>query len=140
MSETKAMREQEDMLLQMLVAIADTQDVAIGITIYTGAGTITGQLIGGKKYFDTFAEQMSSGFKQIGVSDVTAKAMREQLAQPGESFYGDKADKTKPVYLHLKNARYLSGGTAYESAGALWRGRISNVQGFTLGMAEAVKG
>ncbi len=141
MSETKSAREQmmsQDWLLEMLVALVDAQSVSINITLSVGGSLVSGKLVSGKEYFNSFADQVSSGFKDMGVSEATAKVMREQLAQPGEVFHGESTDsklKTKPSYLHLKNARVISGNASYASQSTWYRGRLSTVEGFFLGEA-----
>jgi hypothetical protein len=145
MSETKSVREQmmdQDWLLEMLVALVDAQSVSVNITLSVGGSLVSGKLVSGKEYFNSFAEQVSSGFKDMGVSEATAKIMREQLAQPGEVFHGESTDpklKNKPNYLHLKNARIISGTASYASQSTWWRGRLSAVEGFFLGDATPNK-
>ena len=132
----------QDYQLEMLVALVDAQSVSINITLSIGGSLVSGKLVSGKEYFNSFADQMSSGFKDMGVSEATAKTMREQLAQPGEVFHGESTDpklKTKPLYLHLKNARIISGNASYTSQSTWYRARLSAVDGFFLGEAIASK-
>jgi hypothetical protein len=132
----------QDWLLEMLVAMVDAQSVSVNITLSVGGSLVSGKLVSGKEYFNSFADQVTAGFKDMGVSEQTAKVMREQLAQPGEIFHGTNTDpklKNKPSYLHLQNARIISGNSTYASQSTWWRGRLSTVDGFCLGEATPNK-
>ncbi|GAA1395396.1 hypothetical protein ACFQZ4_54105 [Catellatospora coxensis] len=120
-----------DHLLRILAGAAQELSFKMSMTVNIGGATVLGVLIG----------------RDVWVEELTAVAAK---AGPGgqslgESFQGlfQSVDLNRPAdeepvygYLHLRDARYLSGGAVspqYPNAGFLWRGRISEINGWTLG-------
>lgn len=122
---------QTDWLLQWLVKFSNNVGVTIGITLSIGGTLVSGELVSHKIYFDQFSEDFSSAFKKYEGVDT------EELKVGIQNFNREPAeDQPQPAlqYLHLKNARvYTSSATPVIGKGQLWRGKISSVDGFTLG-------
>lgn len=120
-----------DWYLQRLVTMANRAGLELGITLHTSSGAVSGTLIGGKKYFETFASDIASNWP----SD-NKELIREAFAKNGECYdepYTE--DERPPQYIHLMNAKLLTGSAAIPSnTGVLWRGKISSVTGFHLGL------
>lgn len=128
-----------DWLLRNLVKIVDSNDgLTIGITLQVSGMLVSGSLIGGKHYFMGFSQVISSGFGDIEVS----ASVREAFGKYAEIYEvkGDDDDEyIPPNYIHLRDARFFntSGNPIPGNMGVWWRGRISEVGGFILGILGA---
>lgn len=127
-----------DWFLQSLVSMANN-GVEVGVTLQVSGLLVSGVLAGGKAYFEGFAEDFSSGLND----PETAKSVRDSFAKYGE-IYKNEGDDAPPLpqYIHLKNARFFntSGNPIPGNKGVWWRGRISEVAGFTLGSLGPAEG
>jgi hypothetical protein len=130
-----------DWFLQSLVSIVNDEyeSAGIPITLSVGGLLISGEMIGGKTYFNEFACQFKDGFK--GISSETAATIEVAFKRLGDVY--DPVQKEsrgnayipKPHLVHLRNVQmYHAGGPALLSEkGVLWRGRLEAVDGFSLG-------
>src|SRR5438309_374555 len=92
------------------------------ITLNVGGMLIAGELISGKTYLQEFTSQ----------AEQTTSSKQNDEPLP------DDEDRH---YIHLRNAFfYMTGGTPVPGRGEgfLWRGRLSAVDGFTMGRLEVV--
>jgi hypothetical protein len=125
-------RPNVDWYLQTLVSMANEHGVEMGITLTLGGTVVTGQLIGGKTYFETFAEVFGNAWSE---DEQARKEMRATMARPAEMYGPKKADSAGPSFIHLKNAKIRTpDGCSMPDQGVLWRGRLSEVSGFFLGI------
>lgn len=119
-----------DWFLQGFVNIANYKGLEFSITLNVGGFLISGNLIGGKKYFDKFAAEFSNAVKDKSEAEVIKSA----LSKNGEIYSSDEVEMPLPVFIHLEDARFFSTqGKPIPNNGVLWRGQISKVDGFTLG-------
>lgn len=112
-----------DWVLQGLVRLVNG-GVSFGVTITTPAGIVTGDLIGGKAYFQKMNELVAG----------THLAPLTDLFDSYSQVYsvGDE-EVPPPQFIHLANARHMQGTAFVPTQGTLWRGKISDVVGFSLG-------
>lgn len=116
-----------DYLLQDLVELAEL-GLEIGVTLYVGGGTICGQIVGGKRFFAAFLQTLEEN-----TEEPVASALKSRFAHYLDLYDGNPSDRPPPVYIHLLKARaWTAGGQAGPVAD--WRGRISSVSGFSLGV------
>jgi hypothetical protein len=128
-----------DCFLQSLVSIVNDESASIPITLSVGSILISGDMIGGKTYFDEFARQFKDGFKNI--NSETASTIEEAFKRLGDVYdpiqkeFQEGAIISKPRLIHIKDAQiYQSGASPLPSKkGVLWRGRLEAVDGFSLG-------
>ena len=126
-----------DWFLQTFVATVNDHEGFIGVTLQTGGFLVSGRLISGAVYFEEFAEEYAGhgdGEADKAVFRRYAKEFREGLARDAAS--PPEAGLTPPQFVHLRDARfYQSSGQPVVGGetGVLWRGRITEVQGFFLG-------
>jgi len=125
----------KDWFLQYMVNLANQNEFQQDITLTVGGFLIAGTLIGVRTYFDDLGDYFASSFGSHEGSEqvrVTFHEIGEQCACISPS------EKTEtPSYIHMKNVRiFNSDGRAHSEnrAGLLWRGRISEIQGFSLGL------
>lgn len=131
-----------DWFLTNLVNLANDAGVGIGITLNVGGTIISGTLVSGADYFKGFADQMASAFQDKEVSESIRKSYSEyadlypkrKLDENGDDVGGERETPT-PSYIHLQNAKFFANGQATIPGedGLWWRGRLSAVDGFSLG-------
>jgi hypothetical protein len=125
-----------DWLLQNLVSFANEIGVESGVTLQVGGMLVSGTIISIDKYLEEFSTLFEGGFKndaelggQLGELIKSWKPERPQLS-PDETPSGPP-----PQMVHLRNARFFfPGQRAFPAAHVLWRGRLSEVGGFFLGL------
>jgi hypothetical protein len=120
----------QDWFLQRLVNIVEG-GVSFDITLNVSGNIVSGALIGGKQYFKLLGESFASGLGDNEAAD----SLKATFIKKGEEIYDENTkDIHEPNYLHLKDAKFFVGGGGIPSnKGVLWRGRISEISGFSLG-------
>lgn len=125
---------QTDWFLQMLVQLANTSPMEIGITLQVSGMLVSGSIVSRKSYFEGFAEDFASPFSG---EPNTAETMKKNFSMFGEK----KLDENEqlPQFVHLKSARFFNtiGNPIPKNRGVWWRGRICEVGGFSLGILSA---
>lgn len=123
-----------DWYLRSLVEIVNKSQMEVGITLVVSGLIVTGTMISGKTYFEKFASDISGAMeKAFGPSGIDA--IRESFAAPSKMYgHSSEVPVTPPGFIHLKDARFfISPNVGIPNSGSLWRGRLSQVSGFTLG-------
>ncbi|MBV2132052.1 hypothetical protein KRX52_04475 [Pseudomonas sp. MAP12] len=116
--------EGRDWLLQNFVIAAKT-DIETPITLFTSSGVVTGRIISGRKYIELLRELLGFGAAPSGMEEVT---QNDDAASPE-----DKG----PYFIHLRDAAIVSGVSFTPTEGGLlWRGKLSDVAGFSIGRLE----
>jgi hypothetical protein len=125
-----------DWYLQMLINMVNG-GLSIDITLQVSGFLVSGRLVGGSEYFDGMAEDFARAIPDNGT------ALKESFAALRDRYYpteGSSDDRAKigpfgPSFIHLKNARFFNtaGNPIPANGGVWWRGRVSQVGGFTLG-------
>ncbi|MFP2927234.1 gas vesicle accessory protein GvpU [Pyxidicoccus sp. 3LG] len=130
-----AAKDPNDWYLETLVHIVTATRFSLEITLSVGGTLISGQLISGKEYLELTADQLASAFMSLGVSAEGAKDIKEGLSRPAQALYQDEKEAQSGGfgYIHLKNARIISGASTQPLGNACWRSRLSSVDGFVLG-------
>lgn len=124
--------EGTDWLAAYVIYLAEQHETEFGVTLTIGGSIVSGTVISGRKFIDGSVERMTSGHE---VKEGT-------IASEFQSFrnlymYPDEIDLAnfKPRYIHLRDARYFSGPNhPIPAEGMLWRGKLSSVDGFSLGL------
>lgn len=135
--EKKDLELEKDWFLQSLVTMANISESKslFGITLLTHGFLVSGQLVSGREYFKGFAENVAS---VIDDSEI-AKSVTDSFINMGNKVY-DKLDNDNnpppPTFIHLSNAKYFhtNGQPIPANEGIMWRGRLSEVSGFSLGV------
>ena len=131
-----------DWLLQNLVNFANEAGVESGVTLQVGGLLVSGTMISFDKYLDEFSDLFGAGFgknselgKQIGTA---IKGWKPERKAPSAE---DAQDWPPPQFVHLRNASFFfPGQRAFPSSQVLWRGRLSEVGGFFLGVLAESEG
>lgn len=127
----------QDWFLTEMIEILINGGVEIGITLTVGGSVVSGSLISGKTYFKELGELMAAASREDGdAASVIAKTW-PTYATLYEKPEGAGDDWTLPPagYIHLRNAYYLAAGSGSlpSKPGMLWRGKISSVDGLSIG-------
>lgn len=129
-----------DYFLQSLVYGVNTTDMKLSINLNVGGTVISGMLIGGKTYFEEVSRAFTSAF--VDSTEEERMKIHEAMFQPYIDLYVERDDEGKPdpnmmnpQYIHLRNARiFQAGQPPFPANGMLWRGRLTAVEGFSLGV------
>lgn len=123
-----------DPLLRLTVAIFNRLDGSgMGITLSVKGQLVSGILVSTREYYEGMAEEFRQASGQGGLNEVLA----EQFDQIATMAKEDQEKVPPPLafHIHLKEARILSGGQLVpKNRPVWWRGRISQVDGFSLGV------
>lgn len=123
-----------DWLLQHLATHANqTKDFNQSITLWVAGGLISGVLVSGSKFFDVYTDEMVRRVTPDGQE--TTRALFRMI---GERYYEPPENPiaNNTAFIHLLDAKFWAPSGAIPSAqseGVAWRGRISQITGFSLG-------
>lgn len=128
-----------DHVLQYLVSLINgVGSASMGITLTIGGSLVTGLLISGDSFFEQFSSDLAGGFAK---QDETTEKIRATLNRFGDKYRNDRIsdeDVASPVYIHLKEAKIYAPGGIVPKQSLLWRGKVSSVDGFMLGITSTV--
>jgi hypothetical protein len=120
-----------DGFLETLVHLLNKFDLDFAVSVCVGGTVVSGRALSVKKYFEAMGETLSGGVDDLKTSRQVART----IASWGRPAEGDAGPLLPAFYLHLRDARVVVGGPAAlpTSGGSLWRIRLSEVGGFTMG-------
>ena len=127
-----------DAFLQFLVNLVNngSQIESIGVTLQMGGMLVSGSIISGAEYFDSFAANFTSSLDALDTD--TRKTVRASLAELGDVFRQPQPADPLPNYIHLADTLFFTAdGTPVAGQPTLWRGRTSAVDGFILGRLQS---
>ncbi|MBB6131352.1 hypothetical protein [Mucilaginibacter lappiensis] len=116
----------KDWIFLSLVEQMNISEGELSVTINSNGIVISGTLIGVREYFDLFSPT-------IGLFDVDnpLSDIKERL-HGIDKMKSEVASGIKANYFHLKNAVFYGNSIhPFPISGALWRGKISEVSGFS---------
>jgi len=130
-----------DRALNLLLLEAE-RDVRVGLTVSVNGTVVGGTLIGRMEYFHALASHFAShdGTTEMGelfasslhgiVDDAERRSHEELRARDGMSEHDPVVE-----FLHLADARYIAGSgfMPHGRHGVLWRCRVADVSGWSLG-------
>jgi len=126
--------DNKDWFLGTLNNIVNNNTITIGITIFSHGFIISGHLAGGKEYFDATAGEFSALLNNSG-------KVENSFIELANRIYESDSDNVKngPLstdYIHIKNAKFINSSTndVLPNDTVWWRGRISEVSGFSIGV------
>lgn len=133
-----------DWLLALLVDHLNEHGGEIPITLTTPGGVLTGTLIGVREYLKRYGTDLASVFPSranaiLDTFDAAGEESANSVRRHKEKVRAGETEFESPRYLHLRDAQYLTGNlhsTARDTV--LWRGRLVDVSGFSLGIVEDV--
>lgn len=140
---TEATISGKDWLLTLLVSTAnrvsahDDATLVIPITLLVGGVVVTGELIGVTDYFNAMVQMAREAGAEflLPMFEQPERALRDALLT---DINVDTLDEV--TYIHLRNARFFLSDDDQpvpDDAGVLWRGKITEVDGFFMGEIES---
>jgi len=130
-------RDAGDPNLSVLVRIANTGAMTMGVTLLVGGAVVSGLLVGSIEYFESLASRLEEEGGEGGqaLADVyrtQAGEFREQMPSDFDEAFGAPYVAT---FIHLKNAHVFSPSGAYipKNQGTHWRGRLDSVDAWSIG-------
>jgi hypothetical protein len=127
-----------DWYLQNLVSIVNKGSLEFGITLFVEGLIVSGKLVGGKKYFETFAQEFARAYPG---GRETKEMLQQAFSSHAEIYTIRENDEDIPPsqFIHLIDSRCFSPGgkPLPNNRGVLWRGKIKAVSGFNLGSLSA---
>lgn len=134
--------DSRDWFLQEIVRLGSL-GLKMGITVTTGGTVISGTLISGREYFEKMSAFVGAGGRS---SDATGKEVVEIVAKDWLALTAvydrpeDAPDDWRPqpaAYLHLDGAKiYTPGKPGMPNGGSIWRIRLNEISGFSLGLYQ----
>lgn len=128
---------EKDWLLQTVIQLVNNNEgLTFGLTIITHGQIVSGNIIGGKKYFENLGKEIELG---LG-TDNDENPISEQFKKIGDDVYSEEKQKIdgSPAYIHFGDAKFYfaNGEPIPGNKGLLWRGRLSEISGFNIGKLE----
>lgn len=127
-------RDPVDSVLEILVGFANDTGTSMSLTVHVGGGIVTGLLVGYAEWLRLVSEKIRVDTPTAaGVLDPLVTAEHEHQEQRGAQ--REDAPFVAPRHLHLRDAHFIDGGNEdppLDRIGFLWRGRLSEVSGWTL--------
>jgi len=116
----------KDNILDTFVQAANRYDLSLDITLNVKGAVITGTMVSAAEYFGELSEILEGG-------DEAAQMLSEQMAKAGETAGSD--DKSEAHFIHMKDTKVYCGDSkpTPSKGDFLWRGKLSEIDGFFLG-------
>ena len=115
-----------------LYALATTvveNGFSFGITLNVKGTIISGDLITSNQYFKEISKETADVENGKLLGEVLSQINR--IVEEATTEQQERSSK----FIHLKNARFFSASNSIPSnKGIYWRGRLSEIDGFTLGL------
>ena len=107
----------------------------VPITLSVSGGIMTGMLISGQKYFEQIADRMERAQHSKGTNATVVDIVEgwRALARELGSLPPAEEASQDSDYLHIEGAKIISGAKTFPADGMLWRVRISDVSGWSIG-------
>ncbi|HVL51921.1 MAG TPA: hypothetical protein VM754_10530 [Actinomycetota bacterium] len=140
---------ERDWLLTVLVDSVNKAGFSFGITLNISGGLVSGWVVSGNEYFHGIANVLEEAGGEVFAQVMRQVAVqRYPMFQPGsdepEPQQASQDDDNEDLedtdyrsvgYIHLRDARFFYGGNAIPgNQGVWWRGKLSEVVGFTYGL------
>jgi len=126
-----------DEVLEYLVQKTEETGIGMTVTLSMNGLIISGQIIRSKQYYEEMSNFLDSGeIKSTNEQDIkTFSNYIESYKQFIEQIKIQSQTKISgnPKYIHLSNATIQPSDSEYSIPAPLWRGKLSSVDGFSIG-------
>lgn len=133
-----------DRCLLTLVNIVDMDgELEIGMTLHVSGVIVSGLLISAQRYFELLNEAIQPGGSQESawLREALGDALTD-FSEPYGAYEFNAVTEAEQAalelfltsYIHMRNAEVHAPGGPGHLAPALWRGRLSHVSGWSLGV------
>lgn len=145
-AETGQQYGEGDWLLMAMVDSVNRAGFSFGVTLSIPGGLVSGWVVSGNEYFHGIAnvleeaggESFADVMRQVAVQRYPMFQAASADDEPGAGAELEGGEPPPVEYIHLRDARFFYGGNAIpDNQGVWWRGRLSEVAGFTYGLLAA---
>lgn len=120
---------ERDWMLQCFVEWT-LSGVEMPVVLATSSGIITGNIVSGEAFIQAMEDTLVPA-----VGENLGGQMRDAFAEWKKPYLADAPGSDDgPHFIHLRNARYVIGNDFVPAEGVMWRGRVSSIQGFSIGV------
>lgn len=133
------LKSNDDKLLRILVGLANSELMDIGITLIVKGIVIVGYIIGYKRYYDGVIKVLSKA-KVVDTLDQSPTQAGDKLVELFENFK-DMAIEEPPggsTFIHLEKAVVVNDRSGKLLPPSYWRLKIDSIDGFMLGMPQSM--
>ncbi len=139
--ETEGASLSVDPMLKTFVRFAEEQDLSLGVTLTIHGLLISGNIISYQKYLEGIAQGFESATGNQEIGQILAESFRN-ASQGYMEIQKKEAEALEgllyPRYINLSDARFIFGNSIVPTEkGVYWRGRLEEVDGFSLGAMSA---
>jgi hypothetical protein len=129
-----------DYTLQVFTHLANAYGMSFFVTLSVGGSLISGRIISRDEYMKSLTDSLREDISKWRdeAKEFLESRIFEPMTRPLDK-EGEGYEVKKTQYIHLKDARvFNTAGRPIPSGadGFLWRGRISSVDGFSMGKLE----
>lgn len=110
----------------------------VALTLTTPAGLLSGMACSGKEYIEHLENIVLGNFTGDAKNEMSEVFKHWKSAY--EPVDDESDDGNEVLYIHLRDAKLLVDNRFVPASGTLWRGRISDITGFSLGILEVSEG
>jgi hypothetical protein len=130
-----------DALLEFLVTKVEETGIGAGITICMNGSVITGNITKSKIYYDKMIEMYD-----FDESQLTAKNPEEldkwneyhaEYVRFINELKNQEKDQQSLKYIYLENVTFRNVNSNTPTQAIVWRGKISSVDGFSVGISSS---
>lgn len=129
-----------DFLLQLLASMVNTNGTEFPLTLSINGMLVTGKLIGIEDYFSLMADALSDSIFGDDNSEHKASFRAQTIGLcPSKAALEEPPSAKKINFIHLKETKVFNaaGQSMNISTSLVWRGRISEVKGWSCGRFSA---
>ncbi|MBU8895358.1 hypothetical protein DRW03_14945 [Corallococcus sp. H22C18031201] len=125
-----------DWFLELLLNMVNDHGLNVGITLTVGGTQVSGELVSGAEFIKNFGSTFSGALKRAGAGDAAASLQAKYETMAAQVYDAKKAESAhEPLtFIHLRDARIVGPNGVLQPPQIWWRGRLSEVQGWSLGV------
>lgn len=123
-------------LSNLLEQMYPTSKLGVHVTLSTGGLLVSGELISAQWYFEQLGQQLTKAEAPAPAFAKIADRFREAVKTALDASNKGENPHFDPNFVHLMGARFYAPGQLpipSDQEGILWRGRISAVDGISIG-------
>ncbi|MFJ3804683.1 hypothetical protein ACIPSJ_51535 [Streptomyces sp. NPDC090088] len=126
-----------DLHLQHLIKMLnddETKKSHFGISLNIPGGVIYGQAISRDAYLDAWEAEIR---QSSGAGAEFIATLPRKISEVGDKLVKGRDTKPLPRWIHLREATFLTGAPVQTMHYGLWRGRLSDVAGWSFSLPSA---
>jgi len=118
--------------LEVLSSYADQESAACPITLVLSGTLITGHILGRSSFEADTSRMVEMAQEQAGAEDGAVEALSDMVSAMLDTV--DEEDSES--FVHVSVQEMLTGAEAINLGGSVFRFRVSEIEGFTIGTVE----